>query len=151
MVENLLFILPVMHKKIFKIDPSGIGMDVHLSRLHIGILGIIHHETLTISEIARKFLIPKPQMTFLVNQLTSAGMIEKQSNKDDRRIIDITLTEKGRDVLNQCDRYLKNNLKELLSYLNEEEQAELFQSLQKLRKIGLKWENQERYKAEANG
>ena len=140
-VENLLYILPIIRKKLLKIDPSDISQDIHLSRVHVGIMGCLHHEMLPISEIANKFLISKPQMTLLINQLVNAAMVERQPNKRDRRITDITLTEKGQSVLHECEKKLKNNLKEMLADLSEREQKELSLSLQKLREIGTKWDS----------
>ncbi len=140
-VENLLYVLPIIHKKILKINPPEIIKDVHLSRLHVGIMEILYHEMLPISEIAKRFLIPKPQMTLLIYQLVNAGVVERQPNKDDRRMTDIALTEKGKTVLQQCEKNLRNNIGEMLSDLNQEEQEELSLSLQKLREIGSKLEN----------
>jgi DNA-binding MarR family transcriptional regulator len=139
--ENLLYVLPMIHKKLLKINPPNMDQGLHLSRLHVGIMGIIHEQKLSGSEIARRFLISKPQMTLLINQLVNAGMMERQLNKFDRRIIDINLTAKGNKVLFQCGKILKNNIKEALSDLTEKEQEDLAISLQKLRSIGEKWEN----------
>jgi DNA-binding MarR family transcriptional regulator len=147
-VENLLYVLPIIHKKIFKINPPEIVKDVHLSRLHVGIMEILYHEMLPISDIARRFLIPKPQMTLLICQLVSAGVVERQMNEDDRRMIVIALTEKGKTVLRRCEKNLRNNIEEMLSDLNKEEQEGLSLSLQKLREIGSKWDSREK---ESNG
>jgi DNA-binding MarR family transcriptional regulator len=140
-VENLLYILPIMRKKLLKIDPSDVSQDIHLSSLHVGIMWSLHREMLPISEIANQFLISKPQMTLLIDQLVKAEMVERQPNKHDRRMNDITLTEKGKSVLSECKYKLKNNFKELLMELTEKEQTDLYLSLQKLREIGTKWES----------
>jgi DNA-binding MarR family transcriptional regulator len=138
-IENLFYILPLIHKKLLKIDPAKMSCDFNLSRLHFGILGIVYEEgTLPISEIANKLLIPKPQMTLLIDQLVRAGMIEKTTNPNDRRITDITLTPQGKITLKHIEDLLKNNIRERLSYLNAKELKELSLLLLKLRKLGAK-------------
>lgn len=139
-VENLLYLLPIIHKKILKIDTPDIIQDIHFSHLHLGIMEILRHEALPISEIAKKFLIPKPQMTILIYQLVSTGVVERQKNKADRRMTVIALTEKGKTTLRQIEKNLRRNIKKMLSDLNQEEQAELSVSLHNLRVIGSKSE-----------
>jgi DNA-binding MarR family transcriptional regulator len=140
-VENLLYILPIFHKKFLKIDVSNFCRDIHMSRLHLGILETIYHEKQPISEVAKKFLISKPQMTHLINQLVIAKMVEKKNNPKDRRVTDVTLTEKGLKTMTQCDEFLKKNLKCQLSFLNPDDQNSLAFSIQKIRDICFKWNN----------
>jgi DNA-binding MarR family transcriptional regulator len=142
-VENLLYILPIFHKKLLKIDLSDLCRDIHISRLHMGVLLTIRHEMLPISEVAKKLLMSKPQMTLLINQLSEVGIVEKKPNQKDRRITDITLTQKGQETMRQCDDFLKNNIKRQLSYLSPEDQQELAFSIQNIRNISDKWQKLE--------
>jgi DNA-binding MarR family transcriptional regulator len=139
-VENLLYIFPIFHKKLLKVDISQISRDVHLSYLHIGILLTIHEEMLPPSEIAKKFLISKPQMTHLINQLVEVEMVEKRSNSKDKRITDLTLTRKGLAAMNQCEIILKQNIKQQLTNLDIQDQKELALSIQNIFDICAKWQ-----------
>jgi DNA-binding MarR family transcriptional regulator len=140
-VENLFYAIPVIHKKLMKIDPPDIKCGIRISRLHIGILALLSENTLPISEIAGTFLIPKPQMTYLMNQMVEAGLVEKMPNIHDRRIKDVILTPKGKETFQRCDEYLKNNVKVMLACLTEKELEELSISLRKLKEIGPKLGN----------
>jgi DNA-binding MarR family transcriptional regulator len=135
-VENLFYAFPIIHKKLMKIDPPQVICDIRLSRLHIGILAVLTENTCPISEIADTFLIPKPQMTYLIDQMVKAGLVERSINAQDRRAKDIILTSKGKEIFRQCDEHIKNNVKEMLSSLTEKELSELAESLSKLREIG---------------
>jgi DNA-binding MarR family transcriptional regulator len=139
-VENLLYIFPIFHKKLLKVDISQISWDVHLSYLHIGILLTIHEEMLPPSEIAKKFLISKPQMTHLINQLVEVEMVEKRPNSKDKRITDLTLTRKGLAAMNQCEIILKQNIKQQLTNLDPQDQKELALSIQNIFDICAKWQ-----------
>jgi hypothetical protein len=66
-VENLFYALPVIHKRLMKIDPPDIRCGIHLSRLHIGIMAFLSENAAPISEVADTFLVPRPQMTYLIN------------------------------------------------------------------------------------
>lgn len=146
-IEDLFYVLPIIHKKLLKIDAARLPVGVSLSRLHIGIMGISREEgPLPISEIAARLLIPKPQMTLLINHLVKAGLVEKRSDERDRRVSDIALTAEGRTVLERCDQYLEDNVREKLGFLGEEDLAELSLSLRKLKDIGKRWEKGKREK-----
>jgi DNA-binding MarR family transcriptional regulator len=136
-IDSLFYILPLIHKKLLKIDPPAVSCGCNLSRLHVHIMNIVSEEnTLPISEIAQKLLTSRPQMTLLINQLVSAGMVQRKPNQNDRRISEITLTARGRTTVNQLTEIIKNSVREKLSYLNENELEELSRLLIKLRKIG---------------
>ena len=94
-----------------------------------------------ISEIVRNFFIPKPQMTYLIKQLVSAGLVERHSNLNDRRKIKIYLTAGGKETFQQCDEYLKNNIRNKLAHLTGKELKEISSALMKLKEIGTKLEN----------
>ena len=139
-VENLFYAIPVIHKRLMKIDPPDIDCGIRISRLHIGIVVALHHHVSPISDIANEFLIPKPQMSYLMNQMAKAGLIERTINIHDRRIKDVVLTPKGEDVFQKCDKYIKNNVRTMLGDLTKKELEELSESLQKLKEIGPKLE-----------
>jgi DNA-binding MarR family transcriptional regulator len=119
-----------------KLDPPEVVPGLHLSRLHLGILATLSESTLSGSEIARVFLIPKPQMTFLLNQMVKAGLVERRSNSTDHRVTDLTLTPKGQETFRQCAEGLKSSVRTKLSYLNDKELAEISAALIKLKEIG---------------
>jgi DNA-binding MarR family transcriptional regulator len=153
-VENLFYAIPVIHKKLLKIDPPDIECGIHVSRLHIGIMALLYHEkSASISEIAGAFLIPKPQMTYLLNQMVKAGLVEKAANNVDHRITDVILTPQGKETFKRCDKHLRKNARTMLAYLSEKELEELAVSLRKLKEIGPKLgargkPNQEPHKVE---
>jgi DNA-binding MarR family transcriptional regulator len=140
-IENFFYVFILVHKKVLKFDPVEINPDFSLSRLHIAVLGIINEEsTLPISEIGKKLLVPKPQMSLMINQLVNAGMVERNPNQDDRRISNISLTADGKSTLSRCEADMKNIFRQKLAYLNDQDMEDLSSALQKLREIGMKWE-----------
>ncbi len=140
-VENLLHVIPIVHKRLMKVDPPEINCGIRLSRLHIGIMAKLSKQTQPISEIAREFLIPKPQMTYLIDQLCEAGMVERRPNPNDRRITDLILTPKGKEIFRRYDEHLRDNVRAQLSHLTEKDLEDFSSTLLKLKEIGTKLEN----------
>jgi DNA-binding MarR family transcriptional regulator len=139
-VENLFYAIPVIHKRLMKIDPPEIDCGIRITRQHIEVLVMLHLRQFPITEIANTFLIPKPRMTYLIKQMAAAGLVKRNADTRDRRRTNLELTPKGEKVFLQCDRHLKNHVKELLANLTERELETLSVSLKKLKEIGPRFE-----------
>ena len=137
-VDNLFYALPVIHKRIMRIDPPDIDCGIRLSHLHIGIMVRLNEKGSTISEIANALLMPKSQISCLIKSMVEAGLLERARSSSDRRTIDMKLTAKGKSIFDQCDKHLKDNVREILSSLTPKELEELSESLIILKKIGPK-------------
>ena len=136
-IENLFYVIPIIHKKLLRIDPPDIKPPLALSRVQVAVMGIIKDEgPLPISEIGKRLLIPKPQMTHVISRMVNIGVIEKQPCPNDKRIINIGLTASGILTARQIDEFLKHNVRKNLSYLTSKELEELSFLLVKLRELG---------------
>jgi DNA-binding MarR family transcriptional regulator len=68
----------------------------------------------TCAELAREIGHDKGAMTRLVDQLVARGLIERERDADDRRVVNLTLTPEGKAVttrtkkrvLDQCNQWL---------------------------------------------
>ncbi len=138
-IENLVHILPLIHKKLLKANLEAVNKDI--VRPHFAIMGTLNElGTLPVSIIGEKLLIPKPQMTHFLDKLTSLGIVERLPDARDRRIINVVLTNKGKTVLGGCKELIRDNIRKKLAYLKDDELEELSVSLRKLRGILLKLE-----------
>ncbi len=146
-IDDLFYVLPVIHKKLLKLDPSGLPVGLNLTRLQIGILMVIREDgSLPISEIAARLQVSRPQMTLLIDSLARAGLVEKKPGRLDRRTIGVALTAEGQSGVALCEKYLKDSIKAKLGFLGASDQADLAASLAKLKEIGLRWEKRKREK-----
>ena len=66
-----------------------------------------------------------------VERLRKAGFVERSVRKDDRRAVDVIITEKGLDVLQMIDRLEEKDHKPT-KYLTQEEAAKLSELLGKV-------------------
>ena len=130
--DNLISIHPLLYKSISKplkhqssITPGGMFVLGSLKR----------HGTQSMSDIGKCLSMPKPHVTVIVDKLIEEELVERQSDPNDRRIVNILLTEKGFDEFNSIKKDLSENLKIKLSKLSEPEQEILAIASQQMKEI----------------
>lgn len=130
--DNLISIHPLLYKSISRplkhqtsITPGGMFVLGSLKR----------NGTQSMSDIGKCLSMPKPHVTVIVDRLIEEGLVERQSDPGDRRIVNILLTEKGFEVFENIKQEISENLKIKLSKLSDEEQEILVDASQKVRKI----------------
>jgi DNA-binding MarR family transcriptional regulator len=87
------------------------------------------------SDIGKCLSMPKPHVTVIVDKLIEEGYVERQSDPNDRRVVNILLTEKGLEDFENIKQEISENLKIKLSKLSEDEQEILADASQKVREI----------------
>jgi DNA-binding MarR family transcriptional regulator len=134
-VSDLLSVTPLIRRniqrKIVRTAFAQIEKDISLPHLEV-IVTLKEEGTRHIAEIGEKLQIPKPQMTHLIDRLENLDIVQRQPDTSDRRIINVALTDKGIEIIDELDRVTKSSLREKLSSLSDEELRELSRCLRKL-------------------
>jgi len=136
--EELLTIPPLLFRSIRRklLRTVLADIDLDITPLHIEIMKLLEGtERYNITEIGEKLQIARAQLTHLIDSLADLELVERQACKNDRRIINIALTGKGRSILEEQGGYLKNAFKETLAGLNKKELQDISASLSKLRDV----------------
>jgi len=111
-------------------------IDETITPLHFGIMRALSEvETMHVTAVGDRLQVPGPQMTRLVDRLVALGLVERRPDLTDRRSVNLTLTEKGRMVIEEHSAAVRDSVKEALSCLTDEELQELSASLRALRDI----------------
>lgn len=118
--ENFLSIFPIVIKYFILLgdklsDPEYSYQEYQA--LHV----LIDSGPLPISTVGTGLLISKPRMTVLVDKLHDAGLIERYHDGKDRRIINIGLTEKGKEFTAHHRQNLKEGVIQRFQNLSNEE------------------------------
>ncbi len=132
-LENMFMVMLTIHKKILKRDLSG--FPDNLTRLHGAVMGELSQTSLTMTELANTLMMTKPQLTHVVNPLVASGIVERRPDEKDRRVINLSLTENGRILLEEAKRKVKENTKNRLATLTSEELDQMSTALETLRNI----------------
>jgi DNA-binding MarR family transcriptional regulator len=136
-IEDIFHIYPLIYKKLLKVDFESV--EGGLSYLHFLIIRMLARSgALPISEIGKRLVIPRPQMTHLIDQLIVLDMVVRLPNTKDRRIINIELTSKGKATLQKCVELARANIKSKLKRLDDVELIELSVLLSRLNEFSSK-------------
>ncbi|WP_379130110.1 MarR family winged helix-turn-helix transcriptional regulator [Paenibacillus sp. sgz500958] len=107
--------------------PSELTLLISIARrTHFGAEG------LKVSEISRFLGLTPPTVTQLVNSLEAKGMVERQADPSDRRVVRIMLTEQGKAITLKAKNHLDESLSRLVEYLGEEDSNKLADLLLKV-------------------
>jgi DNA-binding MarR family transcriptional regulator len=77
-------------------------------------------------------IISRASVTSLLDSLEKRGFVKRQPHLSDRRMILVELTDSGRQVANQFRPIVHQHQKVWLNALNEKEQEQLIEMLQRL-------------------
>lgn len=123
------------------VNTTFVDTNVDIKMLHFEIMHVLKDEgTLHPAKIGEKILVAKAQMTHLIDKLVEMDFVKREMGSDDRRTFNITLSDKGRKVLEEQDNLVINAMQENMSSLSDEELVDLSKSLRKLRDILVKLE-----------
>ncbi|MFC0605783.1 MarR family winged helix-turn-helix transcriptional regulator [Winogradskyella pulchriflava] len=106
--------------------------DFGISPQQYNILRILRgaDEPLKVQTIKDRMLERSPNATRLMDKLCAKKLIERLPSENDRRVVEITITSAGNELLESIPNNLNN---ELLKNLNEEEAEQLSNLLDKMR------------------
>jgi len=90
---------------------------------------------LSMSDIGKCLSMPKPHITVIVDKLIDEGYVVRQNDPKDRRIINISLTDKGLMDFEEIKETLSLTLKSKLVLLSGHQQEQLLTASQLLREI----------------
>lgn len=88
-------------------------------------------------ELAEWMGVSPPTMTRMVDVLVKKNLVRRQSQKDNRRQLELTLTEKGHSTFDRLRGAVQQKLMEKISRLPEERKAHLTSGLRVLRETFL--------------
>ena len=137
---DLLTIPPLIfrgvRRKLIKTTLADIDEDVSITPHHFEIMRLLEDEgTLHVCEIGERLQIARAQMTSLIDRLTELDMVGKEIDTADRRTFNISLSGRGKNILEEHKNSLIRAVREGISRLTDEELADLSNSLIKLRDI----------------
>ena len=134
--DDLLTIAPALGKSVNNLLMNTIIAPIRgqLSSSDFAIMKTLHgaHEA-HISEVAGWLLIPRSQMTRIVEKLVTLGYISREDDSADRRWAKIKLTENGRRLYEEWGHKAARSTGDLLNELTDAELRELAESLGKFR------------------
>jgi len=93
---------------------------------------IAQHPNITVTEIARQIDGPKSRVSVLVSTLAEQGILRREADPHDRRLVHVSLTDHGKRWLHRMRDQYHRAFTQLLSPLDEEELGAVVSGLELL-------------------
>ena len=106
--------------------------DISVNDMHI-IEAIGEKEPKNMSSVAKIVSVTVGTLTIAINSLVKKGYVHRERSEEDRRVVLISLTEKGRKANAHHMKFHDGMIQAVLKDLDEEQQEILVKSLMNLR------------------
>lgn len=110
---------------------TGDYKDVTANDMHV-IEAIDMEEARNMSSVARSLGVTTGTLTIAVNSLVKKGYVERARSEEDRRVVLVSLSEKGKKAYLHHRQFHEQMIEAIVEELSEEEQAVLEKALVKL-------------------
>lgn len=127
-VEIFPLILRFLHSEM-RASAGGMGPS------HFQLLGMLARRSCNLSEIAERQSVTMATISNSVNILVDRGWIQRIPVSHDRRMVRVVLTPTGKEVLDENQQRLENQVKKRLSELSTEDLDKLIYGLQILKRV----------------
>lgn len=136
--EYFVAVMPLLKKKIFRTFPID-KMPLQLSRTNLETLFVLFEmRRTTVSELSNQLHISRPNMTPLIDKLVQHKLVERKTNEEDRRVIQIEITAEGDQFCKELHGLLLEQIKSKLDSLENEDLIELKKCMISLKSIVMK-------------
>ncbi len=110
---------------------TGDYKDVTANDMHV-IEAIDMEEARNMTSVARSLGVTTGTLTIAVNSLVKKGYVERVRSEEDRRVVLVSLSEKGKKAYLHHRQFHEQMIEAIVEELSEEEQAVLEKALVKL-------------------
>ena len=123
-VKNLVELLPLFQAKVIK---PVLQVSKHsISPLQFHVIKVINEKkSINMTDLANEMMISKPQLTPIIDKLLKKTYLIRENAKEDRRIINISLTPSGKEILKERTEHINKMITQRISTLPTEDQKEL--------------------------
>lgn len=119
-----------------------------LKRFHEGALSLVHlnllmllrfNGPLTMSRLAEMLDVSVASATGIVDRMEKKGVIERRRSDEDRRVVQVYVTEKGEQVFTQMQAERQSNMMKMISKISDGDLKALLQGLRAVREARDVW------------
>jgi len=130
LADDMFQTIPVLYRWILRPDATGMSPYTPM----IAVLVVVRkHGPIAMSAIAQALSYSKQNLTKIVDQLVEEGYVERLPDPADRRVLRVSLTEKGKAFMADRRVRMKNRLVEDLSHLSDEELEHILETFERVK------------------
>lgn len=129
--QTYIFALTQIHQVISELSTNT--ADISIEQFFV-LREVADNDGISASDIAISLLVNKSAVTPKLKKLEEKGYIIRAKNPSDKRAIVLTITEKGNEVYQECERKMENLVNEWLEILGETESEQFLKLYEKITK-----------------
>ena len=119
--ERLIFILPDISKA-FRMQHPGKFFNIDISISELSVLHYLFFKTKpSMSEIGKDLAVDLSTLTRIVDKLVKKNLIVRKPDLEDRRVVRVTMSRKGRAIGEKFKQEHKEKVKSILKQMMPEE------------------------------
>ncbi len=96
---------------------------------------IAEHEALALGDLSKKMYLHPSTVTGVVDRLEAKGYVVRERNREDRRVVKVSLTDKGKDLVKTAPNPVQGKMIYGLRNLESEELRTIYESVKRLAEI----------------
>ncbi|OGL44614.1 MAG: hypothetical protein A2W05_04790 [Candidatus Schekmanbacteria bacterium RBG_16_38_10] len=120
--------------RVISLDGKRLKNDFSLSQLK-AMSAFKEDKDYTMGELSRNIQVTMPSTTEMIDGLEELGIVERWRDSNDRRVVRVKLTEKGKQMRKEFMVRRREDLENIFSKLSIEDWDELIDSLERARQI----------------
>lgn len=129
--EYIFGFMPILHRKLLKRHPKCVLPRQMMNVLH----NVSYRDGMPMKFYGKEMSISKPNMSKIVNDLIDKEFLTRGHDDNDRRIITLNITVKGRQAVDEHYNDLKSQIIESTNKLSDDEIKDLLDSFETIKKI----------------
>ena len=109
--------------------------NASLTNNHYNVLRILrgsHPSRLACSAIADRMIARDPDITRLIDRLSRRGLVTRVRGRQDRRVVEVAITDKGREVVSSLDPHVNRMPQAMLGHLGATKRTQLVRLLEQV-------------------
>jgi DNA-binding MarR family transcriptional regulator len=138
------YILDNIQKVVFPEELIRLKLSLSVFEL-LALMMSEKYQAVTMSSLAQGMSVPMSTATGIVDRLVKKGLLERGRSEEDRRVVTVSLSESGKEVIEDLKGHLYSNLDRVRAILTAEE---FETALVLLRKLILGFQKEEHTSAE---
>jgi len=104
--------------------PAWIGQELTFAQVRLVFL-LDRGGPSPVSRVAEWFGVGLPAASGIVDRVERHGLVARQHRLDDRRVVECSLTDKGRQLIDEINGLQRRKIQQLLSVLTDDELDDL--------------------------
>ncbi|GHU70816.1 MarR family transcriptional regulator [Clostridia bacterium] len=132
--RNIFRALPLLRKRLLHMDTIQAEHGIPLS--HVQVLSMLSETgSMSVSEISRRLGIAKPNITPLVDRLIEVGLVDRQRDTVDRRVVNVVIMPEGEEKLKAIHNTIVEQVHEWSENVSEQDFQDLSDALTTITRV----------------